>query len=170
MSCLDLKGTPKHRSSIPLPHCTVVRGYGNFHDISRGLETFWVVGEYLCWTPPKTSIFGHLRVKADQLSHGEGYGRAIDLFEGEGHITNMESHVLLKVKVGHLTTLAPDTVSSILISTLHEATTNLHQPSSGISKFIQNVKRKCAGNQEKWCLHWAQVRKFYLIVKIGYYP
>ena len=23
-------------------------------------------------TPPKTSIFGDLRVKADQLSHGEG--------------------------------------------------------------------------------------------------
>ena len=29
-------------------------------------------------TAPKTFIFGHLRVKADQLSCGEGYGRAID--------------------------------------------------------------------------------------------
>ena len=37
-------------------------------------------------TPPKTSIFGHLRVKADQLSHSEGYGRVIDLSEGQGHI------------------------------------------------------------------------------------
>ena len=85
--------------------------------------------------PHKTSIFGHLRVKADQLSHGEGYGRAIDMSEGQGHIPNMEIHVLLKVKVCHLTTLAPDTVSYILISTLHEATSNLHQPYSGLLFF-----------------------------------
>ena len=123
-------------------------------------------------TPPKTSICGHLRVKADQLSHGEGYGRANNLSEAQGHIPNMESHVLLKVKVGHLTTLAPDTVSSILISTLHVATPNLHQPCSGLlnSKFVQKVKRKCDGNQEKPCLQWAQVWEFYLIVKVGYYP
>ena len=113
-------------------------------------------------TPPKTSIFGHLRVKADQLSSGEGYGRAIDLSGGQGHISNMESHVLLKVKVGHLTTLAPDTFSSILISTLHEATPNLCQPSSGLLyfKIYSKSKRKCAGDQEKQCLQWAQVRKF----------
>ena len=86
-------------------------------------------------TLPKTSIFGHLQVKADQLSHGEGYGREIDLSEGQGHIPYMENHVLLKVKVGHLTTLAPDTVSFILVSTLHEATTNLCQPSSGLLYF-----------------------------------
>ena len=89
-------------------------------------------------TPFKTSIFGHLRVKADQLSHSEGYGRAIDLSEGQGHIPYMESHVLLKVKVGHLTTLAPDTVSFILISTLHEATTNLYLPCSGLFYFKIN--------------------------------
>ena len=37
-----------------------------------------------------------------------------------------------KVKVGHLTTLAPDTVSSILVSSLLEATSNPHQPYSGL--------------------------------------
>ena len=89
---------------------------------------------------PKTSIFGHLRVKTDQLSHGEGYGRVIDLSEGQGHIPYMESHVLLRVKVGHLTTLAPDTVSFILISTLHEATTNLFQPYSGPVIFQNFIK------------------------------
>ena len=61
---------------------------------------------------PKTSIFGHLKVKADQLTQGEGYGRAIDLSEGQGHIPYMEVHVLLKVKVDHLTTLAQFTVFS----------------------------------------------------------
>ena len=63
----------------------------------------------------------------------------------------MESHMLLRFKVGHLTTLAPDTVSFIMISTLNEATTNLYQPYSGlfISKFNKNVKEKSAGNQEK---------------------
>ena len=81
-------------------------------------------------TPPKTSIFGHLRFKADQLTQGEGYGRAIDLSEGQGHMPYFEIHVLLRVKVDHLTTLTPDIVS-ILISTLHEATSNLYQPFSG---------------------------------------
>ena len=76
-------------------------------------------------TPPKTSISGHLRFKVDQLTCGEGYGSAIDLSEGQGHIPYMEIHVLLRVKVDHLTILTPDTVSFILISTLHEATTNL---------------------------------------------
>ena len=66
-------------------------------------------------TPPKTSIFGHLKVKADQLTPGEGYGRAIDLSEGQGLMPYMEEHVLLKVKVGHLTTLAQVTVSFIVI-------------------------------------------------------
>ena len=66
-------------------------------------------------TPPKPSIFGHLKVKADQLTQGEGYGRAIDLSEGQGHMPYMEKHVFLKVKVGHLTTLAQSTVSFILI-------------------------------------------------------
>ena len=51
----------------------------------------------------------------------------------------------------------------------HQICTSLVQ-ACYISKFIQKVKRKCAGNQEKQCLQWAQVRKFYLIVKVGYYP
>ena len=76
-------------------------------------------------TPPKTSIFGHLRVKADQLTQGEGHGRVIDSSEGQSHMPYMENHVLLKVKVGHLTTLAQSNVSFILISTLHEATPHL---------------------------------------------
>ena len=82
-------------------------------------------------TPPKTSMFGHLWVKVDQLTRGEGYTRAIDLSEGQGHIPYMEIHVLLRVKVDHLTTLTPHIVSFILISTLHEATTNLYQSYSG---------------------------------------
>ena len=60
LSHLDLKSTPKHGNSIPLPPSTAVRVDGNFHGF----------GDYLCsWrlfvldTPPKTSIFGHLRVK-----------------------------------------------------------------------------------------------------------
>ena len=41
--------------------------------------------------PPKTSIFGHLKVKAEQLTQGKGYGRATDLSEGQGHIPYMEN-------------------------------------------------------------------------------
>ena len=117
-----------------------------------GLEAFWAVGEYLCWTHLlKLPYLDTLRVKADQLSCSEGYGRAIDLSEGQGHMPNMESHVLLKVKVGHLTTLAPDTVSSILISALHEATPNLCQPSSGLLYFkiySESKKRMCCKSRE----------------------
>ena len=86
-------------------------------------------------TPPKTSIFGHLRVNADLLTQAEGYSRAIDLSEDQGHIPYVEIHVLLRVKVDHLTTLAPATVSSILISTLHETTTNLCQSYSDLLYF-----------------------------------
>ena len=91
-------------------------------------------------TRPKTSIFGHLRVKADQLSHSKGYGRVIDLSEGQGHIPYMESHVLLRVKVGHLTTWLQTLSHSLLISHLHEATTNLHQPYSGLLYFQNLIK------------------------------
>ena len=31
-----------------------------------------------------------MRVKADQLDRGEGYGRAMDLSEGQGHMPYME--------------------------------------------------------------------------------
>ena len=75
---------------------------------------------------PKTSLFGHLRVKADQLTQGEGYGRVIDSSEGQGHMPYMEIYVLLKVKFGHLTTLAQSFVSFILSSTLHAAIPNLY--------------------------------------------
>ena len=92
------------------------------------------LGGYLCcWrifvldTSPKTSIFGNLKVKADQLTQSEGYGRAIDLSEGQGHMPYMEEYVSLKVKVGHLTTLAQLTVSFILIWKFSEATSNLWQ-------------------------------------------
>ena len=88
-------------------------------EISMNFHGF---GGYLCsWrifvldTPPKPSIFGHLKVKGDQLTQGEGYGKAIDLSEGQGHMPYMEEHVFLKIKVGHLTTLAQVTVSFILI-------------------------------------------------------
>ena len=96
----------------------------NFHRFGDYLSSWRLFGLDTC---PKTSIFGHLQVKAAQLTQGEGYGRAIDLSEGQGHIPYMESHVLLRVKVDQLTTLTPDIVSFILISTLHEATTNLCQ-------------------------------------------
>ena len=47
-------------------------------------------------TPPKTSIFGHLKVKADQMSCSGDMAGAIDLSEGQGHIPYMERHVLLE--------------------------------------------------------------------------
>ena len=84
----------------------------NFHGFG-GYLYHWRI--FVLNTPHKTSIFGHLKVKADQLTQGEGYGRAIDLSDGQGHMPYMEEHVLLKVKVGHLTTLAQVTVSFILI-------------------------------------------------------
>ena len=64
-------------------------------EISMNFHGF---GDYLCsWrllvldTTPKNSIFGHLRVKTDQLTWGEGYGRVIDSSEGQGHMSYMET-------------------------------------------------------------------------------
>ena len=37
-------------------------------------------------THPKTSIFGHLRVKADHLTQDKGYGRVIYSSEGKGQM------------------------------------------------------------------------------------
>ena len=63
--------------------------------------------------------------KVDQLTQGEGYGRVIHSSEGQGHMPYMKIHVLLKVKVDNLTTLAQSFVSFILISTLHATAPNL---------------------------------------------
>ena len=112
---MDLKSTPKHENSIPLPHATAVRVDGNFHELPWSWRLLVLLENICAGHTPKTSIFRHLRVKADQLTQGEGYGRAIDLSEGQGHMPYMEKHVLLKVKVDHLTSLAQLTVSFILI-------------------------------------------------------
>ena len=80
-------------------------------------------------TPPKTSIFGDLRVKADQLSHGGDMAGQLTCLKVKAVYHIRKAMCFLKVKVGHLTTLTPDTVSSILVSTLHEATSNSCQPS-----------------------------------------
>ena len=93
---------------------------------------------------PKTSIFGDLRVKADQLScSGEMTGQLTCLkVKTIYHIRKVMC--FLKVKFDHLTTLAPDTVSSILVSTLLEARSNPHQPYSGLLyfKILQKSKKK----------------------------
>ena len=78
-----------------------------------------------------------------------------------------------KVKVGHLTTLSPSFYSSIWIWNLKRS----HQICAGLFgiyilyKINSKSKWKNIWNPaEKHCLLWAQVRKFYLIVKVGYYP
>ena len=90
---MDLKSTPQHENSIPLPPCTTVRGYGIFHDISMGLETIWVVGEYLCWTHPlKLPYLDTWRSRPFRCLAE----RVIDLSEGQGLIPYKEGHVLLE--------------------------------------------------------------------------
>ena len=122
---------------------------------------------------PKTSIFRDLRVKADQLSHSGDMAGQLSCLMVKAIYHIRKAMFFLKVKVDHLTTLAPDTVSSILLSTLLEATSKsmpaLFRPAL-FQNLYKKIKRKCAGNQEEQWLHWPQVRIFYLIVKVGYYP
>ena len=106
LSHLNLKSTPKHGNNIPLPPATVVRVVGNFHEFPWVWRLSVQLENICAGHTPKTSIFQHLRVKADQLTWGEGYGRVIDPSEGQGHMPYMENHVFLKVKLGHLTTLS----------------------------------------------------------------
>ena len=95
-------------------------------------------------TPPKTSIFGELRLKADQLSHGGDMAGQLTCLKVKAIYHIRKAMCFLKVKVDHLTTVAPDTVSSILVSTLLEATSNPHQPYSGLLyfKILQKSKKK----------------------------
>ena len=171
---MDLKSTPKHRSSIPLPPCTTVRGYGIFHDISRGLETIWVVGEYLCMPHPlKLPYFGYLKVKAIQMSSGEG----------TWHVWRSRPYTIYgnacafgrfwKVKVGHLTTLSPFLWLFHFDLELGEVTPNLCWILLQMYFYKINPKSKwenVLNPAEKHCLLWAQIRKIYIFVKVGYYP
>ena len=95
-------------------------------------------------TSPKTSIFGDLKVKADELSCGEDMAGQLTCLKVKAIYHIRKAMCFLKVKVDHLTTLAPDTVSSILVSTLLEATPNLHQAYSGllVFKILQKSKKK----------------------------
>ena len=73
-------------------------------------------------TPPKFTIFGDQKVKADPMSHSEGnclvwMSRPLTIFGRPCAFGSFQ-----KVKVGHLTTLTPESLSSILASTLLEAT------------------------------------------------
>ena len=86
-------------------------------------------------TPPKTSIFGDLRVKVDQLSHSGDMAGQLTSLKVKAIYHIRKAMCFLEVKVDHLTTLAPDTVSSILVSTLLEATSNPYQPYSGLLHF-----------------------------------
>ena len=94
-------------------------------------------------TPPKTSIFGDLRVRVDQLSCGGDMAGQLTCLKVKAIYHIRKAMCFLKVKVDHLTTLAPDTVSSILVSTLLEATSNPCQPYSGLLYFkIYTKSRK----------------------------
>ena len=76
-------------------------------------------------TPPKFTIFGDQKVKADPMSHSEGNclvwrSRPSTIFGRPCAFGSFQ-----KVKVSHLTTLTPGSLSSILVSTLLEATSAL---------------------------------------------
>ena len=91
--------------------------------------------------PPKTSIFGDLRVKADQLSHGGEMAGQLTCLEVKAIYHIRKAMCFWKVKVGHLTTLAPDTVSSILVSALLEATAT-SMPALFRPAIFQNFTKK----------------------------
>ena len=92
-------------------------------------------------TPPKTSIFGDLRVKADQLSHSGERAGQLTCLEVKAVYHIRKAMCFWKVKVGHLTTLAPDTVSSILVSTLLESTSK-SMPALFRPALFQNFTKK----------------------------
>ena len=87
-------------------------------------------------TPPKFTIFGDQKVKAGPMSHGEGKclvwrSRPLTIFGRPCAFGSFQ-----KVKVGHLTTLTPGSLSSILASTLLEA---LFRPC-----LFPNLIKKCS--------------------------
>ena len=87
----------------------------------------------------------------------------MDLSEGQGHVPYMGQHVLLRVKVGHLTTLSPFLILFHFDLELGEVTSNLCCMLLQMYFYKINAKSKWKNiwnPAEKHCLLWAQVRKY----------
>ena len=136
-------------------------------------------GGYLCcWrifvldTPPKSSIFGHLKIKADQLTQGEGYGRAIDLvWRSRPYAYIWKNMCFWRSRL----VIWPPWLKSLSLSFWFENFLKQHLICDSLIQnsmyFKINQKRKwekMLGIKEKQCLQWAQVWKFYLLLRLGY--
>ena len=169
---MDLKSTAKHENSIPLPHCTAVRGYGIFHDVSMGLETIWAVGDYLCWTHPLKfhiwtpkgqgwSVVSWWRIWQDNWLVWRSrpytlYGKPC-AFEGQSWSSDH-----------------PGSRHCLIHSGLNSPWCNnksvpaLFRPAL-FQNLIKMWRKTVLEIKRKQCLQWAWVRKFHLILKVGYY-
>ena len=134
------------------------------------LEAICFVGDYLCMTYPlKLPYMDNWRSRPVSCLEE----RAIDLSEGQGHLPYMEEYVLLKVKVGHLTTLSPSLLLFHFDLALGGVTPNLCWMVWQIYFYKINPKSKWENIWNpavKHCLLWAEVRKFTLKFKVDYYP
>ena len=121
-----------------------------------GLETIWVVGEYLCWIHLlKLPYLDTLRSRLVCCL----MDRAINLSEGQDHIPYMEKHVLLKVKAGHLSTVSPFLLFFHFDLEIGEVTPNLCWMLWQMYFYKINPKSKWENvwnPAEKHCLLWAQ--------------
>ena len=124
---MDPKSTPIHGNCILSPPTFGVRVDGNFHAFPWFGGYLWSWRIYVHDTHPKYSIYGHPKVKADQLTWREGQGWSAGMVWRSRPYPYLEENGHFKVKDGHLTLLACLPIALSLVWNLDEATSNLWQ-------------------------------------------
>ena len=138
-----------------------------------GLETICVVGDYLCWTHPL------------KLPYLDTWGsRLISWLEVKamaGKLTHLKVKAICHIWKSMCfwrsrLVIWPPWLNHLSLSFWSQLYMQQHLICASLIQtcYISKLNSKCNENmleiKRKQCLQLAQVRKFYLIVKVGYYP
>ena len=124
---LDPESSPIHGNCIPSPPTFAVRMDGNFHAFPWFGGYLWSWRIYVQDTPPKYSIYGQPKVKADSWLRWKAKADPLTWSEGQGHIHIWKKVDILKVKDGQLSILAWLPLTPSLVWKFDGATPNLWQ-------------------------------------------
>ena len=159
------KNTPIHGNCIPSPPTFMMRVDGNFHAFP------WYGGylENICTGyPPKYSIYGQPKVKADSWLRWKAKADPLIWSEGQGHIHIWKKLDILKDQDGHLTLLVCLPIALSLMEQHQICDSPFDKPY--ISILIQFKIRKTSGFRVKQCLLWAQGKQFYFLLRLASTP
>ena len=140
---------------------------GNFHAFSWFEGYLWSWRIYVQDTPPKYSIYGQPKVKADSWLGWQAKADLLTGSEGQGHFHIWKKMDILKVKDGHLTLLAYLPIALSLIWKYDGATPNLWQSVWQTIYFIQSKMRKTSGFRRKQVSSMGTGKQFYILLRLA---